>query len=376
MKSKMLVFLNSFWSRGTIISGGDVVAVEVVKSVADKFEEIVWVTNFSGKKFIGPVNAYEYIIYTDLLDRLGVTLSYILRIFFIFFKKRFYNFYNTALSTSDFLTDVLPAFIYKKFNPQTNWVCFVHHIYPSYKIRNGNKLLNFIAQYAQKISFRLLKKADCVIAHSHQLKQTLLEIGLENVQIVYPKIKYLENIALAKEKYNGVFMSRLKPSKGIFELIDIWQLVVQQIKSAKLAIIGAGENKIIKKIKNKIRVKNLENNIQMFGHLNDEFAFSLIKSSDVFLLPSHEEGFSLVIAEVMAQGVPVIAWGLPVFDEIYEDKIIKVKEKDKVCFSRQIIELLLNTDKRRAFGEQGKKFVLHKFNWQTNVEKYLNILCH
>src|SRR5690606_5524237 len=106
---------------------------------------------------------------------------------------------------------------------------------------------------------------------------------------------------------------RLHSSKGIFDLIYIWEQVVKKMPEATLGIIGTGDNKTILRLQKLIKNKKLTNNIVLCGFLPNETAYSIIKGSTVFLFPSHEEGFGMVVGEVLALGVPTVTYDLPVF---------------------------------------------------------------
>lgn len=372
-----MVLVNSFWSRGTGVSGADQVAVQVLRRISNYFGGVVWVTNKSGKRFIEESGcAGKYISCTDFFDRFGVVVSYILRLIFILFKPKFYGKYKVIFSSSDFLTDVLPGFVYKAFHRNVNWVASVYHVYPPHKARRGNVVLNYIAELGQKISFALIKKADRVVCINSLTKRELTARGIKNVQIIYPGIdtKELGAAEMSNEKFEAVFMSRLKPSKGIFELIDIWHRVAAKKSLARLAIIGGGEKGIINKMEKKIRVKGLQDNIKLTGYLDNSDSYGLIKASKLFLMPSYEEGFSIAIAEAMALGAAVVAWDLDVYAEVFEDKIVTVKGKDVNQFSQKIIELLESKKRQEEYARAGREYI-KKYSWDSTAKKYLDILC-
>ena len=48
-------------------------------------------------------------------------------------------------------------------------------------------------------------------------------------------------------------------------------------------------------------------NVELLGILSRDNAMKVLGESDLFLFPSHTEGFTLALAESMARGVPAIA---------------------------------------------------------------------
>ena len=147
-----------------------------------------------------------------------------------------------------------------------------------------------------------------------------------------------------------------------FDLIEIWKKVCAAIPPAKLAIIGGGDEKTKEDLKEKIMVLNIKNNIEVLGYLENKKAYSLLKSSKVFLFPSHEEGWGIVINEALACGLPVVSWDLPIYKPIFEDHIVQVKENDIEKFSNEVIKLLENKELRNQIGSAGKEFI-KRYSW-------------
>lgn len=93
-------------------------------------------------------------------------------------------------------------------------------------------------------------------------------------------------------------------------------------------------------------------NIQLMGRLTSDNVIRLLDQSDLFLFPSHSEGFSLALMEAMARGVPCLA-----FDSVgaNEDMLadgcgITVPYKD-VDAMEQAIRDLEDPAKRKELSE-------------------------
>ena len=174
-------------------------------------------------------------------------------------------------------------------------------------------------------------------------------------------------------KYKASFLGRLKESKGIFDLVRIWRKVCDAIPDAKLAMIGSGDENTIAELNKKITDCGLEDNIRLFGHLEKESAFQIICSSDIFVSPSHEEGFGIAILEAMACGVPVIAWDLPVYRDIFQKGMITVEINDLNAFSREVLALIDDREKRSRMGSEAMDMSL-RMDWGKISDKELDII--
>lgn len=378
-KKYIIIFLNAFWNNGKGMSGGDQMLIQIFKRIRNEFGDVYCYTNMDGKKVIEKdVENVKFHTSKIFFGQLPLGISYLLRTLQAF-KVLFLKDADIIYGGSDFFPDVVPSFFYKIFHPRTKWIQCIFHIYPDWKKRPGNKIRNAIAKYLQNISFLFIKKADVIVNINQQVKAELTKNGFDKEKIFVNTpgidVEYFENLKINEDilKYDGTFLARLNPSKGIFDLIEIWKKVVEKKTEAKLAIIGGGSNEIKNKLKSEIQKNGLEKNVDVLGFLENDRSFSIIKNSKVFIFPSHEEGFGIAIAEAMACGVPVIAWNLPVYDEIFGENILKIEENNNDNFSEEVIELLKNESIRISMANKARSFI-DKYSWDLIAKKHLGIV--
>lgn len=372
-KKSIVCMMNSF-SSGK--SGSDVLLIELLKRL-QRYDMSV-VTSELGK---------------DLCEREGLRGRFYLTSKELTFPWWFIGMYGwrtiKALCTheihwdnsilyvsSDFFPDVLPVFFKKK--KSNLWIQFVHHVYPPFWERKGSLIVNSLGFYLQRISFIFIKNhADVVIAVNCLLRDQLVKAGFDKKKVlVIPNgidLEYLKKVPPSKKKYDAVFLARLKPSKGIFDLVPIWKKVCEKLPGAKLAVIGNGSSKIKKKLIKEAQAHNLERSIDFLGFMKNDRAFSLIKSSRVFIAPSHEEGFGIAIAEAMACGAPAVTWDLPVYKIIFRRYSIQVEEHNIGQFAQRIIEILQNTAKARLVSLEGKRYI-QKYSWDRIINKHIKVI--
>ncbi len=230
---------------------------------------------------------------------------------------------DEIVTSSDYFCNTIPAFILKGKN---KWIAYLFHIIP--KERR-------IPYLMQQFSLLLMKRADMVIVFNEVVKDYLIKKGFVTQRIFIQEVgideKSIKRIKKQDKIYDGCFMGRISPSKGIFDLPRIWQG-----NEGKLLIIGGGG--FAKDIE-KLRAECKEN-IIFVGHKEGEEKYKLIKQSKIFIFPSYEEGLSLTIKEVLACGVPIIAWDLPVYKALYGNKITTVPIGDIEKFREKVKEAL------------------------------------
>jgi glycosyltransferase involved in cell wall biosynthesis len=111
----------------------------------------------------------------------------------------------------------------------------------------------------------------------------------------------------------------------------------------------------------------------MVGTKIADSKFQLLKSSKVFLCPSHYESFAIVIAEAMACGLPVVAYDLPIYSDIYSGNVSTVPLGDTNRFAEVTIDLLNNDELRIMAGAQGQKFI-QKYDWDRISEMEYEVI--
>lgn len=287
-------------------------------------------------------------------------------------------------SPSDFLWDTFPAYVWKLRSKHLKWVQVVHHLYDSPFRRKGEKFLtNLLGFLSQRMSlFLIRRKADAVIVVSPLVRQCLRELGFDSrkVRVVYngidkTKIEHFEPSSNRLKKYDCVFLGRLNVSKGLFDLIEIWRVLLKNAPNASLAIIGGGNKRMKQELENRVRQYNLQENISILGYLGDKEAFGILKSSRIFVFPSYEEGFGIAILEAMACGLPVVAWDLPVYKAIFQGGMITAPIKNTQKFAETVLELLENEQFRRRLSLEATK-TSSKYDWNKVAKEELDLIRH
>ncbi|MCM8762852.1 MAG: glycosyltransferase family 4 protein, partial [Candidatus Omnitrophica bacterium] len=312
----------------------------------------------------------NFIVTTKEKTFKNIIFTYLLRTVKALLVKLDKEYRNKILyATSDFLPDVLPAFWQKLKDKQAHWVQRIYHLIPTKRP---------IPNLAQRLSFFLIKRyADLVIVDNCLLKDELIRRGFKEKSV---RVNYLgidiasfNKINSLYFQYEAVFLGRLHPSKGIFDLVKIWQVVTKDIPAAKLAVIGSGDKKFTEKFTKEIEKARLKKNIILFGHQTGQEKIKIMKSAKVFVFPSHEEGFGIAICEAMACGLPIIAWDLAVYKEIYQDNIIYVKENEINSFAQEILSLVKDEYRLKNISNSIKEFVV-RFDYSQTIQKEIELL--
>lgn len=290
---------------------------------------------------------------------------------------------------SDFLIDLIPGVICKMKNRAARlFVCFFliapnpfrgyENVYrKSFRLPSVRGLIYFLTQRIAAVLVKKLKGKILVLNSADKRKIVSVGIRNEDVHIVSMGVNVSEYSKTVPEgngtAYDAVFLGRMHPQKGLFDLVKIWKIVCTKMPGSRLGIIGGGGEEWFDTLKWEINAAGLGENIDILGFKEGEEKIRILKSARCFVMPSHYESWGMVAVEAMASGLPVVAYDLPIFREIFPRGMIRVELGDIKGFAEAVIDLVSSPEYRRKFVEESQVFV-KKFDWTSVAEGELQLL--
>lgn len=160
-----------------------------------------------------------------------------------------------------------------------------------------------------------------------------------------------------------LYLSNYVRSKGILDLIDALEIVARTHRSFHCDLVGKPFDISNEFLADYIRQKGLTGNVTVHGAKYNEEKNRFLENSDIFVLPSYNDAFPLVILEAMKYGLPVISTyegGIP---DIIDDNSngLLVPKRDINALSERIIFLLDHPEERVRLGNAARVKFLDKF---------------
>ena len=315
-------------------------------------------------------STYRWVFFVRLLETI-----------FCLPKELYLEKFDLVYSTSEQIYDVLPAWLLKRRWCRNRWAVAVHWLppLPPWK-RTGSNLFNSIAFcLSERVGLAIAwRKASILLPISqdtaHQLEK--IQVPSERYIPVECGVAYSEARTIAAEaiqkNVDAVFMKRLQAVKGVFDLVEIWQRVVSKKPGAKLLVIGEGIDE--EKMKEEVKRKGLERNIEFTGTVYDfRKKILLLASARLFILPSHEENWAIVIGEAMAAGTPVLCYDLKELRSVWQDGCWYVKKHDIQAFADKICEVLDAEKDQIRQSKRALKYVQH-YDWKNIAKMELQLI--
>jgi asparagine synthase (glutamine-hydrolysing) len=155
--------------------------------------------------------------------------------------------------------------------------------------------------------------------------------------------------------------------KGVQHLIEAMPTIRQAIPTAKLKIIGRGDD--LPRLQQIRESLHMGEAIEFLGYVDDSRLTAEMRACRLFALPSRKEGFGLVFLEAMASGRPCLgarAGGIP--EVITSDTGILVEYGDIASIAAGAVEgLQQNWDENRILA-RARKFSFPLFKERLEME--------
>lgn len=220
-----------------------------------------------------------------------------------------------------------------------------------------------------------LNSADAVLCYTETDKLRLRERGIDTkISVVHNGIdctKFTPRVAETNDGLQILFVGRLKPGKGVNDLLIAFEDVVEQVSEATLKIVGDGPlwDELIQKAK----TSGIGSNVEFAGQISNDHMPAVYAESDVFALPSMNEGLPRTVLEAMACGIPVITSALPQLKSLVDGAGLVVEPKDPDQLAECLSWLLEHPDERKQMGAVGRNKVERHYSWQETVRKTNNV---
>ena len=258
------------------------------------------------------------------------------------------------------------------------WVMKVQHVLGAQANRTGflNRLLLWgerkSTQWTNREAARVLCLSPPVARDYAKLEESL---GLRPVDpVVVGSSIDLGQFQVLKEEektHDVVFLGRMHELKGVFDLPRVWGAVLKERPEARLVVIGEGPHR--KVVEAEFAAAGLADNVEFTGGIPEKQKNDLLARARVGLSLSSEEGWGLAVNEYLACSLPVVAYDLPVFREVFPNCLEDVPQGDWEKAASKIVSLLKDANRCRERGQAGREFV-QRYDYREMAREELAVL--
>jgi glycosyltransferase involved in cell wall biosynthesis len=264
-------------------------------------------------------------------------------------------------------------------------ICYVHspmrycwshrETYLNAVSKSVRPIMNFFLEELKKWDKTTINNVDLYLSNSTNVSKRVQKYYQKESEVVYPPIAnelFIKKISLAKDRDQYLSFGAITPYKKIDLLVDTFNK-----NGKKLVIVGNGSER--KKLLGKAKINIEFKIISDWKNIEKE-----IQKSKALLFPG-EEDFGMIPLEVMAYGIPVIAFKKGGALETVVENRGEIDKSSGVFFNEQTINSLEkallffeeNIEKFNPFWikKHAKKFSEEQFlvNFRKKIETFLNI---
>ncbi|QAS53437.1 glycosyltransferase [Halobacillus litoralis] len=252
----------------------------------------------------------------------------------------------------------LPALLFKKLFKSK--LIVTSHGGDLDQMAKKNKLIFRMTKY-------ILKEADHVIVVGEALKQEVTEeFGVDKNQVSLINMgvnrtvfaptdseKVKKELNLSQESFHILFVGNLIKAKGLKELITAFQRLPD--KNAELHIIGSMKDEgFLQELKTDV-ASEYKDAVHFHGTKDQQTLGRWMAAADLFVLPSHIEGFGLVALEAMSCHTPVVGTDVGGLHYLLSDGAgILVEPKDASSIQQGIEQAMASRELREEMIRKGE----------------------
>tara|TARA_Y100001970_G_scaffold55023_1_gene69748 strand:- start:389 stop:1426 length:1038 start_codon:yes stop_codon:yes gene_type:complete len=233
-----------------------------------------------------------------------------------------------------------------------------------------------VAKTHNLVNPKYYKNIDMIVVTTEAQRRHLEAEGVRNHRLTkIPNFSSVKSRPLKKplSEEDGILrltaLGRLVKKKGFDTLLEAFASFSKEESNVKLTIGGDGpERKALKQLTMDL---DISDKVEFVGWVEDVAEF--LSGSDLFVLPSREEPFGIVILEAMAVGIPIVTTKTQGPLEILDKKMAHFTEASNAKKMAKDIRASLQSNQRYKFAELSKQRFDTLYTSEKVTGQYLNL---
>ncbi|MGJ3258564.1 MAG: glycosyltransferase family 4 protein [Rhodospirillales bacterium] len=215
--------------------------------------------------------------------------------------------------------------------------------------------------------------ADAIVVPSEISRKTFIErnvaankvfvnqLGVDTAQFAPPAQPRKSDVPVI------LFVGALSARKGTATLLEAFAKLSGRAELMCVGPVDAEFQKILTKLP--------PDNVTLMGRVSRSDIHDAYKNADIFCLPSHEEGFGMVVLEAMASGLPVVLSDQVGAADLIEPGVdgLIFKAGDVEALSTAMASLTDDRDRRGQMGDAAAKKARTSQTWDGYTDRAVEI---
>ncbi|WP_229722320.1 glycosyltransferase family 4 protein [Xylophilus rhododendri] len=161
-----------------------------------------------------------------------------------------------------------------------------------------------------------------------------------------------------------LFLGNLWDRKGLADLLHALTDARFDPATVEVLVVGGGDVEKFQRLSDSLGLEKL---VSFLGWVDQTKATDILKTADVLILPSYDEGLPLVILEALAHGIPTICTPVGEIPTVLQSRIdtLFVNPGDVKAIADALIDALNDEELSRLLGLNGRKAYESRFSLAT-----------
>lgn len=156
-----------------------------------------------------------------------------------------------------------------------------------------------------------------------------------------------------------LYLSRIHPKKGVDLLIDAFARLDER---THLVIAGPGDAEYVEARRRQCGDHGIAARVHLPGMVTGAHKQALLRQSNVFCLPSHQENFGIVVAEAMHEGLPVVlSRHVDIWSEVVGAQAGVAIEMTPGSIADALTDVIARPDAAKIMGEKGRSYAMNAY---------------
>lgn len=287
--------------------------------------------------------------------------------------KRKYNLCYVTLNTSGpgFYKDLLIVILLKLFRQK-----LIYHFHnKGVSSNNKSKINHLLYRFA-------FKNTKCILLSPKLIYDIKPYINNENVFYCANGISTNGNVIANRcidkqtQECSLLFLSNMLIEKGVIVLLEACTLLKKKGLSFNCQFVGGWGNISEESFNDLIREYKLSDVVRYHGPKYNQEKSVFYNNADIFILPTFNEAFPLVLLEAMQHGLAIVSTeegGIP--DIVIDGQTgFIVPKRDVKALVQKLECLIQNPELRKSMGAEGKRRFENSFTLEKFEENFTSIL--
>jgi glycosyltransferase involved in cell wall biosynthesis len=230
-----------------------------------------------------------------------------------------------------------------------------------------------ILESAAAVHFTAEAECEEALALGLRMRHVIIPLGFD-LSTHQPAGVTEDGTARSGHEPQLLFLSRLDPIKNLEGLIDAVALMRSRGIDASVKIAGDGAANYVSGLKARAADRGVAKHFSWLGYVSGEVKARLLKSTDIFVLPSHSENFGVAVLEAMAAGMPcVVGRGVALATMLQKAGAGIAVDTSAEGIATGIQHYLDSEAERRRAGVAARELAEREFSMETMSKRLVDL---